>query len=102
MVMDVLKRILDLRTERGWSEYKLSVESDIPQTTISSWYRKNVCPTIPSLEKICKAYNITMTQFFNDSDEYVSLTENQAILIEHFSRLDIDQQEALLKFLKSL
>lgn len=102
MVMDVLKRILDLRTERGWSEYKLSVESDIPQTTISSWYRKQVCPTIPSLEKVCKAYNITMTQFFNDSDEYVNLTENQEILIEHFSRLEIDQQEALIKFLKSL
>lgn len=100
--MDVLKKIKDLRTERGWSEYQLSVESEIPQTTISSWYRKNVCPTIPSLEKICKAYNITLSQFFNDSGENVSLTENQSRLIENFNRLDVDQQETLLRFLSSL
>lgn len=100
--MDVLKRILDLRTERGWSEYRLSVESDIPQTTISSWYRKKICPTIPSLEKICKAYNITLSQFFNESGEKVSLTDNQAIMIEQFNKLDIEQQEALLRFLSSI
>lgn len=100
--MDVLKKILDLRTERGWSEYRLSVESDIPQTTISSWYRKNVCPTVQSLEKICNAFNITLSQFFNDSGESVTLTEKQALLIDHFSKLNKDQQDALLKFLSSL
>lgn len=100
--MDVLKKILDLRTERGWSEYRLSVESEIPQTTISSWYRKKICPTIPSLEKICKAYNITMSQFFNESSENISLTEKQTKLIEQFSRLEVDQQDSLLEFLKTL
>lgn len=100
--MDVLKRILDLRMERGWSEYRLSVEAEIPQTTISSWFRKEICPTIPSLEKICKAYNITMSQFFNISGEMVSLTEKQSILIEQFSRLNAQQQDALLAFLSSL
>jgi len=38
--MDILERILQLREEKGWSEYKLSVESGIPQSTISSWFRK--------------------------------------------------------------
>lgn len=100
--MNVLDKILDLRTERGWSEYRLSVESDIPQTTISSWYRKGICPTIPSLEKICKAYNITLSQFFNDTGDSVCLTEKQTILIERFSKLDIEQQDALLRFLSAL
>ena len=100
--MDVLQRILDLRLERGWSEYKLSVESDIPQTTISSWFRKQICPTVPSLEKICKAYNITMSQFFSEESEQVTLTDEQAELIEHFSKLDKKQQISLLDFLKSL
>ena len=100
--MDVLQRILDLRLERGWSEYKLSVESDIPQTTISSWFRKQICPTVPSLEKICKAYNITLSQFFSEESEQVTLTDEQAELIEHFSKLDKKQQISLLDFLKSL
>ena len=100
--MNVLDKILDLRTERGWSEYRLSVESDIPQTTISSWYRKGICPTISSLEKICKAYNITLSQFFNETGDSVCLTEKQTILIERFSKLDIEQQDALLRFLSAL
>ena len=100
--MDVLKRILDLRLERGWSEYRLSVESEIPQTTISSWFRKQICPTLPSIEKICKAYNITLSQFFSEASESVALTEKQTALVKLFSRLDEKQQELLLSFLSSL
>ena len=100
--MDVLKRILDLRLERGWSEYRLSVEAEIPQTTISSWFRKQICPTVPSIEKICKAYNITLAQFFNESSEPVTLTEKQREIVERFSKLDEKQQDALIMFLSSL
>ena len=100
--MDVLKRILDLRMERGWSEYKLSVESGISQTTISSWYRKQICPTVPSLEKICKAFNISMAYFFNESSEPIALTEKQREALELFSKLDMDTQDALLEFLKKV
>lgn len=39
-MFDVLQRITDLRLARNWSEYQLSVRSGLPQSTISSWYRK--------------------------------------------------------------
>lgn len=100
--MDVLQRILDLRLERGWSEYRLSEESGIAQTTISSWFRKQICPTIPSLEKICSAYNITLAQFFDINREPVSLTPEQTQLVENWNRLSSPQQKALLEFLKLL
>ena len=100
--MDVLKRILDLRLERGWSEYRLSVEADIPQTTISSWFRKQICPTVSSIEKICKAYNITLSQFFSEDTNAVTLTDNQAVLVKQFSKLGPKQQETLLSFLSSI
>ena len=46
--MDILKRIVDLRKERNWTEYQLAEQSGLTQSTISSWYRKNMLPTIPS------------------------------------------------------
>lgn len=101
-VMNVLDRILQLRMERGWSEYRLSEESGIAQTTISSWFRKNIYPSIPSLEKICKAYNITLAQFFNFDNEPVSLTEEQKELLRNWNRLSSGQQKALLDFLKMI
>ena len=36
--MNVLDRIVELRTAKGWSEYQLAEESGMTQSTISSWY----------------------------------------------------------------
>ena len=52
-------------------------------------------PTIASLEKICDAFGITMSQFFAKGREPVDLTESQARLIREWARLDKDQQEAV-------
>ena len=40
----VLSTITAYREERGWTEYQLAERSGLPQTTISSWYCKNVVP----------------------------------------------------------
>lgn len=101
--MNVLERILQLRIERGWSEYRLSEEAGIAQTTISSWFRKKIYPSIPSLEKICCAFNITMSQFFNfDKKDLVDLTSEQADLLDQWDKLSKEQQVALLNFLHKL
>lgn len=101
--MDILKRILELREERHWSEYQLAEKSGLTQSTISSWYRKNLVPSIPSLEKICDAFGITLSQFFIKEDEHTTrLTRNQLDLIEVTSKLSHEQYQALVTFLKSL
>lgn len=38
--MDILKRITEMRIEKGWTEYELAERSELTQSTISSWYRK--------------------------------------------------------------
>lgn len=100
--MNVLERILQLRMERGWSEYRLSEESGIAQTTISSWFRKNICPSIPSLEKICEAYNISLSQFFNWNNEPVCLSEKQFELLNNWNRLTEEQRKIILDLLRSM
>lgn len=100
--MTVLERIVQLREERGWSEYRLSEESGITQSTISTWFRKNVTPTVGSIENICKACNITLSQFFNFDNEPVTLTDTQKELLENWSRLTTQQQHIFLELLKSL
>lgn len=100
--MTVLERIVQLREERGWSEYRLSEESGITQSTISTWFRKNVTPTVNSIESICKACNITLSQFFNFDNEPVTLTVTQKELLENWSRLTAEQQRIFLELLKSL
>ena len=91
-VKDILATISAYRVERGWTEYQLAEYSGLPQSTISSWYRKNMMPTIPSLEKICTAFGITLSQLFAEGDSPVALTQSQRRLLERWSRLSEEQQ----------
>ncbi len=101
--MDILKRIVDLRKERNWTEYQLAERSGLTQSTISSWYRKNMLPTIPSLSKICDAFGITLSEFFlEDEDKTVMLNEQQVRLIYSAAKLNSEQYNALLQFLELL
>lgn len=100
--MTILERILQLREERGWTEYRLSEEAGIPQSTISSWFRKNVNPSKASLEKICKAFNITMSQFFAFDNEPVVLTDKQRQVLENWNKLNPKQQDIILELLISM
>lgn len=92
---DILSTITKYREERGWTEYQLAEHSGLPQSTISSWYRKNMIPTIPSLEKICNAFGITLSQLFAEGDIAVSLTASQKKLLDRWTRLSEDQQNAV-------
>lgn len=71
---DILKAITKQRVARGWTEYQLAEQSGLPQSTISSWYRKGMLPSITSLEKIYLAFGISMSQIFSDGDEPVVLS----------------------------
>lgn len=92
---DILATITAYREARGWTEYQLAERSGLPQSTISSWYRKNMVPTVPSLEKICQAFGITLSQLFAEGDTPVALTESQRTLLEQWNKLSAEQQNAL-------
>lgn len=92
---EILAAITRYRESRGWSEYLLAERSGLPQSTISSWYCKNASPTVASLEKICKAFGITLSQLFAEGNEPVSLTPSQKVLLDRWSRLNEEQQNAV-------
>lgn len=99
---DILAEITRYRKERHWTEYQLAERSGLPQSTISSWYRKNMVPTVVSLEKICAAFGITLSQLFAEENQVFSLTESQKELLNVWSRLDQEQQTILLSLLKTM
>ena len=99
---DVLSAITEYRLERGWSEYQLAERSGLPQSTISSWYRKDIVPTVPSLEKICDAFGITLSQLFATDGNPVTLTARQKELLERWDRLDEEQQIIVFQLIDNM
>ena len=100
--MNILEKITALRISRNWTEYKLSEEAGLPQSTISSWYGKKMTPSFSSLEKICNAFGITMSQFFANDSESVSLTEQQKEMLNKWNSLNEKQKKSLLQFLDNI
>lgn len=101
--MDILEKITKLREERHWSEYQLAENSGLTQSTISSWYRKGILPSIPSLSKICDAFGLSLSQFFlEDESHAIVLSSKQKALLESAAKLAPEQYDALLKFLQTL
>ena len=96
--MDILEKITTMRMERHWTALNtLSLHDALPI------YRKNMLPSIPSLEKICDAFGITLSQFFlEDTNKTVLLNDNQIKLLYAASKLDNEQLGALMKFLNTL
>ncbi len=99
---DILSVITAYREKRGWTEYQLAERSGLPQSTISSWYRKNMVPTIPSLEKICTAFGITLSQLFAEEDTPGSLTDSQKQLWERWSRWSEDQKAIIFALIDKM
>ena len=49
---DILEIITQNREARGWSEYQLAERSGLPQSTISSWYKKSMTPSFGFTHKV--------------------------------------------------
>lgn len=88
-----------MRLEKGWCEYELAERAELTQSTISSWYRKNLIPSIPSLEHICNVFGISLSQFFLDANCFSEkLTQEQIDILKRWNRLTKEQQKNLLIF----
>ena len=103
---NILNTITAYREERKWSLYDLAAHAELKSSTISTWYNNNAIPTIPSLVKICDAFQITLSEFFAKAEGSesvpVALTPQQMQIIEKWSILRPDQQETVLNLLNTI
>ena len=100
--MDVLAKLRKLLKERGWSEYRLAQQAGLHESTISNIYRRNTVPTIATLEAVCGAFGITLSQFFADSDSHlVEVTPELKELLDAWQPLTPEQRAAILQVAKS-
>ena len=101
-MFDVLKKITYLREERGWSTYRLAKLSGIPQSTIATWYKKNLMPPIDKLEILCQTFGISLADFFNNTDIIISMTDDEKNMLQKWNLLTPSQRTAVLNIINLL
>lgn len=99
-MFDVLGRINELRNTRKWSIYRLAQLSGSPQSTIATWYQKNLCPPIDKLEMICNTFDISLSEFFS-IDSSVAVNQKQMELINRWELLSPKQKLAVQQIMEA-
>lgn len=100
-MFDVLNRIEELRKARNLSVYKLAQLSEIPQSTIATWYQKGHIPPVDKIERLCNAFDISISQFFTLGNT-MALSENQAALINKWDLLSEREKLSVLSVIDAL
>ena len=100
--MDALRKINHIRLERGWTVYRLSVESDVPQSTLINMFNRETQPSIATLEAICKGFGITLAEFFTETEEEQGEVMTAAELSEVFYGLPKESQKLVCRLMKEL
>ena len=101
-MVDILDRITEQRLIRNWTEYELAQRSALPQSTISSWYRKKMLPSLASLEKIFHAFDMTMAQFLAENANLTEITPEQENLLKKWELLSPKQKSSFLALMDSI
>ncbi|MDD7741036.1 MAG: helix-turn-helix transcriptional regulator [Fusicatenibacter sp.] len=99
---DVILHVQELCKERSWTYYRLAKEADIPYSTLNNMMNRNNIPTIPTLQKLCDAFGITLSDFFQDESENSQLTQPQKEMIELYNRLSLEKKKILKAYMKGL
>ena len=93
--MDIIARIEKLKLERGWTDYELAQQSMLTQSTIASIKSRHSPPKLDTLQSICNAFGVTLSQFFLEDEEIEILTQQEKSLLESFRKLPPNKQKAL-------
>lgn len=101
--MDVLKKLEFLRDKNEWTNYRLAKNAGLSETTIANIYKRNNLPSLDTLETICKAFGLSLSQFFvEDNEELVALTQEQREMFDEWSGLTKEQKLFVNEFIKLL
>jgi len=96
----IAEKIDLLRTQRGWTVYRLAEVSGVSKSTIHQWFDTNTMPTIPALEQICAAFGITMSDFFREGN-LVELSPEIREIVDAWCSLSAEEKMAIRAIFKS-
>ncbi len=106
-VLEAIYRILDaidsLRSSSGLSVNAFALKSEIPDNTLKPIIAKEVCPTIPTLIRLCNYFNLPLWRFFLLTDgENQNEHQKSKEMLELFELLEPKHQDLLLYIAKEL
>lgn len=96
-MINVGQRITQLREAQGLTVNKLANLSGISQSHLREIELGNKNPTVETLSYFCESLNITLSDFFKESDDNIT-----PVLLKSMRKLSEPQQLILADFINSI
>ena len=97
--MNVSERLKYYMERRGMTIYALAKASGLPWQTVKNLVNQMNNPTVATVEMLCRGLGITMSQFFSDEEEMISLTAEQKELLEQWNVITEDEKKVFVDLL---
>ena len=68
-MVDIVRKLENIRANRGLSVYKVTQLADISQQTYYSWIKEDVMPSMTSLKKVCNVLGVEITDILTDDSD---------------------------------
>ncbi len=95
----VTERVINLCDKQQMSMYRLAQMTGLRQSTISNIVKRRTLPNLITLEKICDGFEITLSQFFQEKEECLNLTQEQKKIVNMWIMLDEDKRKLFYNIL---
>lgn len=94
------KRIKELRAERGLSQERVALNAGITPAYLGLVERGQRNATVNIVERICVAMNVTLREFFAESNEDTTLDVVDKQILAQLSGLTKAEKQACLQLVK--
>lgn len=94
------KRIKELRVERGLSQERVALNAGITPAYLGLVERGQRNATVNIVERICAAMNVTLRDFFAESNDDTSLDTIDKQVLAQLNGLSKEEKQACLQLLK--
>ena len=96
-----MKRLYELRTEKGLSQRGMAANFNVSQGTYNNWENGRTQPSVEQLVALANFFGVSV-DYLVRNDIKDSLTEEQRKLFRAVSQLDVRSASLLADFLESL
>lgn len=97
MFMNIGKRCRELRESKGFSIYKLSELTGLSNTHISDIEREIKMPTFETLSRLLAPLDISISEFFNESDNLIYATDTEKELVYYYRKMPPNKAQLLVE-----
>ena len=102
IIKNVANRIDYLRVQQNYSLRELAKKAGVAPSALFNIIQGNKIPNIYTLDSICSALHISLSDFFDFDDEVIRLRGKENILIKIYREVSPMSQDALIKVAKCM